>query len=155
VRQAVAVPLQISWRAPGHSDQREGLTMKLLLAEDDVFIRRVAEVALQRDGFVVVAVTDGAQALASLLTGVFDLVVLDGMMPNMDGLSACRRIREDAALAGLPIVILGARSQNTDEASALAAGATAYIRKPFDAYALGARLREVVARHRQIAGVTA
>jgi two-component system response regulator MprA len=126
--------------------------MKLLLAEDDLFIRRVAEVALRRDGFTVVTVADGAQALEALRREPFDLVVLDGMMPNIDGLTACRTIRSEAALAAMPIVILSARSQNTDEASALEAGATAYIKKPFDAYALGTRLREIAAMHRQAAG---
>jgi DNA-binding response OmpR family regulator len=126
--------------------------MKLLLAEDDVFIRRVAEVALRRDGFVVVSVADGAEALAALRHDAYDLVVLDGMMPNMDGLTACRTIRAEPAFARMPVVILSARSQNTDEASALEAGATAYIKKPFDAYALGTRLREIAAAHRQAAG---
>jgi CheY-like chemotaxis protein len=129
--------------------------MKLLLAEDDVFIRRVAEVALRRDGFTVVAVADGARAVEVLRREPFDLVVLDGMMPDMDGPTACRTIRQQPALASLPVVILTARSGTRDEESALESGATAYIKRPFDAYALGSRLREIVAVHREAAGVPA
>ena len=129
--------------------------MKLLLAEDDVFIRRVAEVALRRDGFTVVAVADGARAVEALHREPFDLVVLGGMMPDTDGPTACRTIRQQPALASLPVVILTARSGTTAEESALESGATAYIKRRFDAYALGSRLREIVAVHREAAGVPA
>lgn len=120
------------------------MPVRILFAEDDPSIRLVAQVALRRAGFVVTAVEDGEAAVRAVRQQPFDLVILDGMMPKLDGLSACRRIREDEATRDLPIVILSARSQNTDEASALAAGATAYIKKPFDAITLGDRLREIL-----------
>lgn len=120
------------------------MKLRVLFAEDDPFIRRVVQIALTRDGFEVEIVENGALALARLEACAFDAVVLDGMMPEVDGLEACRRIRAHATLASLPVVILSARSQNTDEAAALAVGATAYIKKPFDATTLGAELRAIL-----------
>ena len=117
---------------------------RVLFAEDDPFIRRVVQIALTRAGFDIVIVEDGAQALAQLALQRFDAIVLDGMMPELDGLEACRRIRADARNDSMPVVILSARSQNTDEVSAHAAGATAYIKKPFDATTLGAELRAIL-----------
>jgi two-component system phosphate regulon response regulator PhoB len=115
----------------------------ILLAEDDPHIRRVSEVALRRDGFDVVAVADGAEALRILEDRLFDVVVLDGMMPHVDGLEACRRIQAAPRTARVPVVILSARSQNADEHSGRQAGAIGYIRKPFDALQLGQAIRRI------------
>lgn len=117
----------------------------ILLAEDDPHIRRVSEVALRRDGFDVLAVTDGTEALQMLEDRLFDLVVLDGMMPNLDGLEVCRRIRCDPRTSHLPVIMLSARTQASDEAAGEAAGATGYIRKPFDALSLGRQIRAICA----------
>lgn len=119
---------------------------RILFAEDDPFIRRVVQIALTRAGFDIVIVGDGALALAQMELQTFDAIVLDGMMPELDGLEACRRIRADARNDSMPVIILSARSQNTDEVSANAAGATAYIKKPFDATTLGAELRAILER---------
>jgi CheY-like chemotaxis protein len=115
----------------------------ILLAEDDPHIRRVSEVALRRDGFDVCAVADGLRALRELEARRFDLVVLDGMMPSLDGVEVCRRIKEDPRTRDVPVVLLSARSQVSDEQAGRAAGAAGYIRKPFDALALGAELRRL------------
>ena len=113
----------------------------LLLAEDDPHIRRVVEVTLRRQGFEVTAVEDGAQALQTLETRLFDLIVVDGMMPNVDGLEVCRRVKADVRTASIPIVMLSARTSLTDENEVRAAGACAFIRKPFNAQTLGDELR--------------
>ena len=113
-----------------------------ILAEDDPVILRVSSIALERSGFAVTTVTDGAQALQLLEDTLPDVVILDGMMPNMDGLETCRPIRGDDRASRVPGILLSARSQDTDEEAARDAGATAYIRKPFDALTLGARVRE-------------
>jgi len=115
----------------------------ILLAEDDPHIRRVSEVALRRDGFEVFAVADGTEALQMLEDRLFDLVVLDGMMPNLDGLEVCRRIRANPRTAHLPVIMLSARTQASDEAAGEAAGANGYIRKPFDALSLGRQIRTI------------
>jgi two-component system phosphate regulon response regulator PhoB len=117
----------------------------ILLAEDDPHIRRVSEIALKRDGFTVTAVTDGAEVLQLLEDRPFDLVVLDGMMPNIDGLETCRRIKADPRTRHIPVVMLSARTQTSDESASRAAGAVGYIRKPFDALGLGNELRRLCA----------
>jgi CheY-like chemotaxis protein len=117
--------------------------LAILLAEDDPHIRRVAEVALRREGFVVTSVGDGAEALAAARQGQFDLVLLDGMMPTMDGLEVCRLIKSDPQTADLRVVMLSARTQASDEAAGAQAGAVGYIRKPFDALTLGREIRRL------------
>ena len=120
-----------------------GEIVSVLLAEDDPHIRRVAEIALRRDGFEVVSVADGAEALQLLEDRLFDLVVLDGMMPHIDGLETCRRLKADPRTAAVPVIMLSARSQNTDEHAGREAGAIGYIRKPFDALQLGREVRRI------------
>jgi DNA-binding response OmpR family regulator len=115
----------------------------VLLAEDDPHIRRVSEVALRRDGFDVMTVADGTEALQLLEDRLFDLVVLDGMMPNLDGLEVCRRIKGNPRTAGVPVIMLSARSQSSDEEAGREAGAIGYIRKPFDALSLGGEVRRL------------
>lgn len=115
--------------------------LSILLAEDDPHIRRVAEIALRREGFEVTSVGDGPEALDAVAARRFDLVLLDGMMPTMDGLEVCRRLKSDARTAGLQVVMLSARTQASDEAAGAEAGAAGYIRKPFDALTLGREVR--------------
>lgn len=113
----------------------------ILLAEDDPHIRRVSEVALRRDGFEVTTVADGAEALRVLEDRRFDLVVLDGMMPRVDGFEACRRIKEDPRTAHVPVIMLSARTHSNDESAGREAGAVGYIKKPFDALQIGRAIR--------------
>lgn len=120
-------------------------TPSLLVAEDDPHIRRVLEVTLRRQGFDVTAVPDGTAAVAALAAGTYDGVLLDGMMPGMDGVDVCRWIKANPATAHLPVVMLSARTSQTDERTVLAAGAAAFIRKPFDVLRLGEELRRVLA----------
>jgi DNA-binding response OmpR family regulator len=115
----------------------------VLLAEDDPAIRRIAEIALGREGFEVYSVGDGAEALQYLEDSLFDLVILDGLMPKMDGLEACRRMKANPRTARIPVIILSARSQHADEAAGRAAGAAGYIRKPFNATRLGGQVRSI------------
>jgi twitching motility two-component system response regulator PilG len=118
----------------------------VLVAEDDDYIRRVTAVALRRSGFEVRTVEDGLQALSAVAESPVDLIVLDSMMPNMDGFEACRRLKADPATAQIPVIMLTARTQTGDEQIAREAGAVGYIRKPFDALTLGDQLREICAR---------
>ena len=126
------------------NDAHDSRQPRAVLAEDDPFIRQVSTIALERRGFVVTAVSDGAQALQLLEDGLPDVVILDGMMPNMDGLEACRRITANARTSHLPVILLSARSQDTDEEAARDAGAAGYIRKPFDALTLGTQVRDIL-----------
>jgi DNA-binding response OmpR family regulator len=117
----------------------------ILLAEDDPFIRRISEISLKRAGFTVRSVEDGADVLRVLDESLVDLVILDGLMPTMDGLEACRRMKADPRTAAIPVIMLSARTDLADLEAGRAAGAVGYINKPFDPGALGQRVRDICA----------
>ena len=117
---------------------------KLLLAEDDQSVREALERALTFEGYEVQAVSDGAQALEATANGDPEVIVLDVMMPAVDGLAACRRIRESGVRT--PILMLTARHEIADRVAGLDAGADDYLVKPFDLDELLARLRALVRR---------
>ena len=116
----------------------------LLLAEDDQSVREALERALKFEGYDVHAVSDGAQALEALMTIEPEVIVLDVMMPSVDGLTACRRIREKGIRT--PVLMLTARVDVADRVAGLDAGADDYLVKPFDLEELLARLRALVRR---------
>ena len=120
--------------------------MKLLLVEDDPDIQLVARAALKRSGFAVTVASNGAAALDQVRIDPPDVVLLDWMMPEMDGPEVCRRLKGDTATAGIPVIFLTARSQQAEIARGLALGAAGYIVKPFDALALGAQVRDILAQ---------
>lgn len=116
----------------------------LLLAEDDQSVREALERALKFEGYDVHAVSDGAQALEALITVEPEVIVLDVNMPAVDGLTACRRIREKGLRT--PVLMLTARVDVADRVAGLDAGADDYLVKPFDLEELLARLRALVRR---------
>lgn len=118
--------------------------ISLLLAEDDQSVREALERALKFEGYDVHAVSDGAEALEALLTIEPEVIVLDVMMPSVDGLAACRRIREKGIRT--PVLMLTARVDVADRVAGLDAGADDYLVKPFDLEELLARLRALVRR---------
>ncbi len=123
--------------------------LRILLAEDDASIRSIAELSLTRvGGHHVTAVTDGAEALASLKDRTFDLILLDVMMPGIDGFETCRRIKGNPATATVPVVFLTARAQAHEMQQGLSLGAVGYIIKPFDPMNLPTQINEVLARCR-------
>ena len=120
---------------------------RILLVEDDPTIREMTQLALQRDGFDVDTADDGATGLSAFRSQPPDLVLLDVMLPGVDGVSVCRTIREGSVV---PIVMLTARTDPIDVVLGLEAGADDYVTKPFEPSILAARLRAVlrrVARH--------
>ncbi|MGI9607487.1 MAG: response regulator transcription factor [Acidimicrobiales bacterium] len=119
-------------------------SIQLLLAEDDQSVREALERALRFEGYDVHAVNDGAQALEALLTHDPEVIVLDVMMPGVDGLAACRRIRDKGIRT--PVLMLTARHDVADRVAGLDAGADDYLVKPFDLEELLARLRALVRR---------
>ena len=102
-----------------------------MVIEDDDDIRGLIAFRLQRAGHDVHQASDGESGLATIAEARPDVVLLDWMMPGMDGLEVCRRLRADPGTAGLPIVLLTARAREADAERGLAAGADAYISKPF------------------------
>jgi len=116
---------------------------KILFAEDDSDIREIVAHGLENAGFEVLAEGDGRQAWILFQRDSFDVVVLDIMLPSLNGLEICRRIRADSPV---PIVMLTARTDTTDAIAGLEAGADDYITKPFEIDELIARLRAVLRR---------
>jgi two-component system response regulator MtrA len=115
----------------------------LLLVEDDPSIREVATLGLEQAGFRVTASGDGQEALDRFGQGSFDLVVLDVMLPSLDGLEVCKRIRRESRT---PIVMLSARGDLHDVVVGLELGADDYVTKPFELPELVARIKAVLRR---------
>src|SRR3954468_10077914 len=116
---------------------------RVLVVEDDSSIREVVAYALQRDGLRVTGAADGRTALVTWRSGTFDLIVLDVMLPGLDGLEVCREIRRTSQV---PILMLTARAELTDVVAGLECGADDYLRKPFEPAELVARLRALARR---------
>jgi DNA-binding response OmpR family regulator len=120
---------------------------RVLLVEDDATIREMTQLSLERDGFAVSTAADGTSGLARFRSDPVDVVLLDVMLPGIDGVSVCRAIRERSVV---PIVMLTARTDPVDVVLGLEAGADDYVTKPFEPPILAARLRALlrrVARH--------
>jgi len=115
-----------------------------VIAEDDRAVRESVTRALELEGYTVTAVTDGVAALETASAPDVDLLLLDLGMPNMDGLTVCRRLR--SAGSRLPILVLTARTEVSDRVSGLDAGADDYLPKPFSLDELLARLRSLLRR---------
>ncbi len=115
----------------------------VLIVDDEKRIREVVEYALQKDGYRVSSVADGLEALAAVAQDPPDLVVLDVMLPGLDGLSVCRKIRSQRAT---PILFLSARADEVDRIVGLELGGDDYLVKPFSPRELVARVRAVLRR---------
>ncbi|MFF3767095.1 two-component system response regulator CseB [Streptomyces sp. NPDC001922] len=115
----------------------------VLFVEDDDVIREATQLALERDGFHVTAVPDGLTGLEKFRADRPDIALLDVMVPGLDGVSLCRRIRDESAV---PVIMLSARADSIDVVLGLEAGADDYVTKPFDGAVLVARIRAVMRR---------
>ncbi len=116
---------------------------KILIVDDDPHIREVLRFALEKDGFSVGEAANGAQALERHAAERPDLIVLDILMPEMDGTEVCRRLRRDHAT---PIVFLSSRDDEVDRILGLELGGDDYVTKPFSPRELVARVRAVLRR---------
>lgn len=116
---------------------------KILLVDDDPSIRDVVRFALEKDGYGVVEAGDGVAALEAFEAEAPDLMILDIMMPEMDGTEVCRRIRQNSRV---PIVFLSSRDDEIDRVLGLELGGDDYVTKPFSPRELIARVRAVLRR---------
>jgi len=128
------------------------MSSRVLIVEDEPDIRELVVHHLKREGYQVSAAASGEEALRQVQAVPPDLVLLDLMMPAMDGLEVCRRLRQDPATAMLPIVMLTAKGDEVDRVLGLEIGADDYIVKPFSPKELLARVRAVLRRSRPAPG---
>ncbi|MGH2736732.1 MAG: response regulator [Actinomycetota bacterium] len=125
----------------------------VLVADDDEDILRFVEVNMRLEGFEVVTAADGEQALQAAYDQMPDLVLLDVMMPALDGFEVCQRLRSDARTKHISIIMLTAKSLSADKVVGLTAGADDYIIKPFDPIELVARVKSALRRTREMRAV--
>jgi DNA-binding response OmpR family regulator len=116
---------------------------RILLVDDEHAIQTLLSYPLRKDGYEVVQATDGRAALARFAEGSYDLVVLDLMLPQVDGLEVCRRIR---ARSTVPIIMLTARAEEIDKVVGLELGADDYITKPFSMREFRSRVKAALRR---------
>lgn len=114
---------------------------RILIADDDAFIRRPLEWILLQEGFDADTVADGDECMERLGSGAPDLLILDVMMPGLDGFEICRRIKDDPKLRHIPVILLSARGREHDRERGLALGAEEYLTKPYSPSDLMQRIR--------------
>jgi two-component system OmpR family response regulator len=115
----------------------------ILVVDDDAHIREVVQYTLEREGHAVVTAKNGLEALARAADAAVDLVLLDVLMPELDGLAVCRRLRAQRAL---PIIFLSSRAEEVDRVLGLELGGDDYVTKPFSPRELAARVQAVLRR---------
>jgi CheY-like chemotaxis protein len=114
-------------------DEPEGVRVATILAvDDDPTIQQLLVVNLELEGYDVIVASDGEEALERIRKDKPDAVLLDVMMPRMDGMEVCKAAKADPETASIPIVILSAKAQQDDIAQGADVGADAYLTKPFD-----------------------
>lgn len=119
---------------------------KVLVVDDEQDIRELIQYNLEKEGYSVHSVASGEEALDALQRNQPDAVVLDLMLPGVDGLALCKRLKQDSKTSTVPIVMLTAKSEDSDIVSGLELGADDYVTKPFSPKVLIARLRAVLRR---------
>ncbi|PQZ58405.1 MULTISPECIES: response regulator transcription factor [Bacillus] len=126
------------------------MSYHILLVEDDISIQEMVETYLVKESFQVTIASDGEEGVNAFLKGSFDLIILDIMMPKLDGLEVVRIIREKSAV---PILMMSAKDTDVDKAIGLGLGADDYICKPFSMIELAARVKAVIRRSTKYSAV--
>ncbi len=120
---------------------------KVLLAEDEEDIRKVAQISLQfRGGWEVALANNGEECLAKAASDPPDVILLDCMMPKLDGYETCRRLKLDPSLRHIPVIFLTAKAQETEVKKGLSLGAVGYLIKPFNPMSLAAEISQILER---------
>ncbi|MGU3441337.1 response regulator transcription factor [Bacillus cereus] len=118
---------------------------KILIVDDDIEIRKIVSIYLKNEGYEIIDASDAIEALETLRNTTIDLIILDIMLPKMDGIEACLKIREQYQM---PIIFLSAKDEDIDKIQGLMSGAEDYITKPFNLLELMARIKSQLRRYR-------
>ena len=124
-------------------------TPRILLVDDEHSVQKLLAYPLRKEGYEVVSALDGREALDRLRDGTFDLVVLDLMLPKVDGFEVCRQLRSRSAV---PIIMLSAKAEEIDKVLGLELGADDYITKPFSVREFSSRVKAVLRRAALVRG---
>jgi two-component system alkaline phosphatase synthesis response regulator PhoP len=122
---------------------------KILVVDDEEDILELVRYNLSREGYRVTGTLTGEEALRKVRTDAFDLIVLDLMLPGMDGLAFTKTLKNDPRLRNIPIIMLTAKGEESDIVAGLELGADDYITKPFSPRVLIARVRTALRRHKE------
>jgi two-component system alkaline phosphatase synthesis response regulator PhoP len=123
---------------------------RILVVDDEPDILELVQYNLQQDNYDVVGVMSGEEALARVQTAPPDLVVLDLMLPGMDGLEVCKQLKQEPRTAAIPLIMLTARGEEADVVAGLELGADDYLTKPFSPRVLLARIKAVLRRRHSV-----
>ena len=127
-------------------EARDVSKRRLVIVEDEAEIAELVQFHVQREGFSADIIHSGRVALESIRNNPPDLVVLDLMLPDVDGLEVCRRLKWDAATRDIPVLILSAKGEEADVVTGLELGADDYVTKPFSPRVLMARIKTITRR---------
>jgi CheY-like chemotaxis protein len=119
--------------------------LKILIADDEVYMLRLLEMTLKKGGYDVVSCRDGREALATAAAALPQLIVLDIMMPGLDGLGALRMLKENPATKDIPVVVLSAKGHALTKVDAVMAGAVLFLAKPFSPNQLLGEVQKILA----------
>ena|SRR5215831_13081412 len=136
-------------------DRQTSQQLRVLVVEDDPHIRELVQLHLGLEGLTIAASGDGAEGLQLARTQPFDLIILDVMLPGLDGVTVCRAIRREPHLKDVPILMLTARREESDKVNGLESGADDYLTKPFGIREFVARVRALMRRRRASANASA
>ena len=120
---------------------------RILIADDEPNIVLALEFLMKKEGYEVQTVSDGEEALRTIEKSPPDLILLDIMMPKLDGYEVCQRIRSDPSMKDIVIIMLTAKGREVEREKGLALGADFYITKPFSTREVVKKVREVLAGH--------
>jgi two-component system alkaline phosphatase synthesis response regulator PhoP len=117
---------------------------RILVVDDEIYIVHILDFSLGMEGYEVVTALDGEQALEKARTEKPDLIVLDIMMPKLDGYETCKRLKADASTKDVPVILLSAKGRNVDQKVGFEVGADDYITKPFSPRKLVERINAIL-----------
>jgi two-component system alkaline phosphatase synthesis response regulator PhoP len=117
---------------------------KILVVDDEIYIVHILDFSLGMEGYTVATALDGEQALEKARTEKPDLIVLDIMMPKLDGYETCKRLKADEATKAIPVILLSAKGRNVDQKVGFEVGADDYITKPFSPRKLVERINAIL-----------